>query len=149
MGNYADRTHFQDKVTGCWSKFPLLLSALGWALTGLGDYGWLALGIACGLAAWQGAHAGVWTGDDDVLIVHPVWGRRRVSWADIDRFTVRPFNQWMIVWVVTQSGDEIPCQGISSGRRRTHRVDVVVQKLNALLHARVDGVDPGGVTSQP
>jgi hypothetical protein len=88
------------------------------------------------LAAWQGAHAGVWAGQDDILIVHPVWGRRRVRWTDIDHFAVQPFKQWIIVWVITRTGQEIPCQGISSGRKRTQRVHVVVEKLNVLLRAR-------------
>lgn len=145
MGVYAGRTHFRDKVTGYWWKFSLVLSALGWVLVGFGGYGWLGLGIACGLAAWQGGHAGVWAGADDILIVHPVWARRRVRWAEIECFAVQPFNQWMVAWVVTRAGDEIPCQGISSGRRRTQRVDVVVEKLNALL--RAGAAVPEGVSS--
>jgi hypothetical protein len=92
--------------------------------------------IVPGLAAWQGAHAGVWVGKDDVLVVHPVFGKRRVKLSDVERFEVQPFNQWMIAWVITRTGDEIPCRGISSGRKRTHRVDVVVEQLNAALAKR-------------
>ena len=136
MGDYANRTLFRDNVTGIWWKIGALLSIGGWVLVGLDGYSWLPGAIACGLASWRVAHAGVWAGQDDILIVHPVWGRRRVLWADIDRFAVQPFNQWMIAWVVTRTGGEIPCQAISSGRKRTQRVDVVVEKLNALLRTR-------------
>lgn len=136
MGAYANRTHFRDSVTGLWWKVCALLSVVGWVLLGLGDYGWVVLGPLGSLVAWQIGHAGVWAGQDDILIVHPVWGRRRVRWADIERFAVRPFNQWMIAWVITRTGEEIRCQGISSGRKRTQRVDVVVEKLNEVLRTR-------------
>ena len=89
------------------------------------------------LITWRGAHSGIWAGQDDILIIHPVWGRRRVRWDDIDRFVVAPFNQWMIAYVITQDNQKIPCQGISSGRKRTERVDVVVYDLNDLLRRHV------------
>ena len=104
----------------------------------LGDYGWVVLGPVGALVSWQVGHAGVWVGPDDILIVHPVFGKRRLRRADIDRFVVRQFNQWMIAWVITRTGDEIPCQGISSGRKRTQRVDVVVERLNRMLRERSD-----------
>ena len=136
MSAYTNREHFQDSVSGIWWKIGVLLSLLGWVLVALGDFAWLALAILPGLWAWQDAHSGVWVGEDDILVVHPVFGKKRVKLADIERFVVRPFNQWMIAWAITRMGSEIPCQGISSGRKRTQRVDVVVERLNGALRDR-------------
>ena len=136
MGVYANRTLYRDKVGGFWWKISALLSAVACVLVGLDGLSWLAGALVCGLFAWQGRHAGVWVGEDDILVVHPVWGRKRIPWAGIERFAVLPFNQWMIAWVITRTGEKIPCQGISSGRKRTQRVDVVVEKLNEVLRTR-------------
>ena len=136
MSAYTDRKHFQDSVSGIWWKVGVLLSVLGVVLVALDGYAWIGLAIVPGLWAWQGAHAGVWVGAEDILVVHPVFGRKRVKLGDVERFVVQPFNQWMIAWVVTRTGAEIPCQGISSGRKRTQRVDVVVEKLNRALSGR-------------
>jgi hypothetical protein len=144
VGVYANRTLYRDKVGSLWWKASALLSVIGWVLVALDGYSWVALGLASGLAAWQGGHAGVWVGEDDILVVHPVWGRKRVPWADIERFAVLPFNQWMIAWIITRAGDKIPCQGISSGRKRTQRVDVVVEKLNAMLASHDDRATSNG-----
>lgn len=143
MAGYANREHFQDNVTAIWWKLTALMSVLGWVLLALGDYGWVVLGPIGALVSWQIGHAGVWVGPDDILIVHPVFGKRRLRCADIDRFVVRQFNQWMIAWVITRSGDEIPCQGISSGRKRTQRVDGVVERLNGVLQERPDARPSG------
>ena len=133
IGAYKNRTHFRDSVTAIWWKVCVLFAALGWVLLAVGDWGWFVLGPLGTFVAWQVGHAGVWVGEDDVLIVHPVFGKRRVRLADVERFVVRPFNQWMIAWAITRTSGEIPCQGISSGRKRTQRVDVVVERLNAKL----------------
>lgn len=148
MGVYANRTLFRDNVTAVWWKLTTPVACGLWVLVGLGHYAWLPGALAMCWVAWQAGHAGVWVGDDDILVVHPVWGRRRVGWAEIAKFEVMPFNQWMIAWVITTSGDRIPCQGISSGRNRnvmgtmrtdrTRRVDVVVAKLNAILRQHVE-----------
>lgn len=117
-------------------------------LVGVDGYSWLALALGSALVSWQIAHSGVWVGKDDILIVHPLWGRRRVRWADIERLAVLPFNQWMIAWVITCTDGKIACQGISSGRKRTLRVDVVVEKLNAILESRSAGPQ-GAKSDQP
>lgn len=148
MGAYRNRTLFRDSVTGIWWKVCALLTVGALALVSLGGYSWLVGAIATGFVAWQTGHAGVWVGRDDILIVHPAWGRKRVALGDIDRFVVRPFNQWMIAWVITRAGEEIPCQGISSGRNRTQRVNIVVERLNEILRTRTVARGAGSPAAQ-
>jgi len=139
---------FRDSVGGIWWKVCAVIAIGVWVLVGVGGLSWLPGAIAMSLITWQLGHSGIWAGNDDILIVNPVFGRRRVPWADIEGFTVAPFNQWMIAWVITRNGGRIPSPGISSGRKRTQRVDVVVEALNDLLrthapaHAGGDGAVP-------
>jgi hypothetical protein len=135
-GAYKNRKLFRDNVSSrVWAATVLMVVGF-WLLVALDGYAWLPAAIVGLLVVWQVGHAGVWAGEDDILIAHPVWGRRRVRWDEIERFDVKPFNQWMIAWVITRTRGEIPCQGISSGRKRTQRVDVVVEQLNDILRER-------------
>ena len=145
IGRYAGRTLYRDKVGDIYWKIGAVGSLAVWLVFALGDYRWAVWGVLFTAVTWRIGHAGVWVGDRDVLIVHPVWGSRVVLWDEIKRFVVAPFNQWMIVWVVTRSGEEVPCIGISSGRKRTQRVDVVAENLNALVRARAS--QEGAVTN--
>lgn len=139
MGGYANRELVRDNVTGIWWEFSALFSVCGFVLAAVDGYSWLVLALGSGFGAWRIAHAGVWVGQDDILIVHPLWGRRRIRWTDIERSALLPLHQWMIAWVITFTSEKIPCQGISSRRRRTQRVDVVVEQLNAILKSRSAG----------
>lgn len=137
---YRNRKLFQDSGTTRVWKVSALVTILFLVLGFVGTSGqivWFGGVVLMALITWRGAHSGIWAGQDDILIIHPVWGRRRVRWDDIDRFVVAPFNQWMIAYVITQDNQKIPCQGISSGRKRTERVDVVVYDLNDLLRRHV------------
>lgn len=130
---------FRDNVTGIWWKVGALFSVYGSVLAAVDRYSWLVLALGSGFAAWRIAHAGVWVGRDDILIVHPLCDRRRVRWTDIERFALLPCNQWMTACVITFTSEKIPYQGLSSGRRRPQRLAVVVKQLNAILNSRSAG----------
>jgi hypothetical protein len=129
IGVVGRRRHYQDWATAIWWKVSLVMAAA--ALVGcIFSLAWLAGLAAVTLVAWKGNRSGVWVEDDSMRVVHPVWGNRRVPIATVDRFVIKPFNQWMAAFLITTSGEEILCAGITSGRKRTGRVDTVVAALN-------------------
>lgn len=129
IGVVKRRRHYQDSVTAIWWKVGVVMAAA--ALVGcVFSLAWLPGLVATALAAWKGNRSGVWVEGDSMRVVHPVWGNRRVPIATVDRFVTKPFNQWMAAFLITTSGEEILCAGITSGRKRTDRVDTVVAALN-------------------